>query len=135
VLLIAPVYGLWIYCTGTRESIGRHLSTDDLESIKDLERYEGLPEFEMALRTRRDARLVQDLSSALEKHGAGSTTTCEGVIVHRIRQVASPTGTDRSGIPDAIPNRTRSGTATPACTLSILPNLSRMIRYVTAVFW
>ncbi len=72
VLLIAPVYGFWIYCTGTRESIGRHLSMEDLESSKDLDRYEALPELEMAIMTRRDARLVQGLSSALEKHGAGA---------------------------------------------------------------
>jgi len=72
VMLLAPVYGFWIYCTGTRESIGRHLSTDDLESSKDLDRYEALPELEMAMSTRRDARLVQDLSSALKSHGAGA---------------------------------------------------------------
>jgi hypothetical protein len=72
ILLAAPAYGLWIYCTATRESIGRGLSTDEVESSKDLDRFEGRPEFETALKTLRDARLVEDLTSALAKHGTGA---------------------------------------------------------------
>jgi hypothetical protein len=48
------------------------LSTDEVESSKDLDRFEGRPEFETALKTLRDARLVEDLTSALAKHGTGA---------------------------------------------------------------
>lgn len=71
-LLGAPLYGLWMYLTGTRQSIGRDLNTDSLESRDDLELFEGVPELEMALATTRDLRLVEEASKAVEQNGAGT---------------------------------------------------------------
>lgn len=71
-LLGAPLYGLWIYLVGTRHSIGRRLSTEELESRRDFDRSEAMPELQNALVTTRDVRLVEEISSALAKCGEGS---------------------------------------------------------------
>ena len=68
VLLLAPV--VWFLDLLHRERENRSVETssmDDLESSKDLDRYEALPELEMAMSTRRDARLVQDLLIGAEE--------------------------------------------------------------------
>lgn len=65
----APVYGLWLYFTASRESIGRRLGTNDLESREDIERFEDLPEFENAVATGRDVRLVAAIERLLERPG------------------------------------------------------------------
>jgi hypothetical protein len=69
---VAPVYGLWVYFSGTRESIGRSLSTEELESSRDFDRFEGMPELEAALGTSRDARLIEEVTSAVGKFSAGT---------------------------------------------------------------
>ena len=68
----APLYGLWMYFAGSRQSIGRKLNTDSLESREDLERSEEAPELEAALGTTRDLRLVEEVSRAVEQNGAGT---------------------------------------------------------------
>lgn len=69
-LLGAPLYGLWVYLTGTRESIGRHLSTEELQSSRDYARIEAAPELEEAIITRRDARLVEKIARVLAENSA-----------------------------------------------------------------
>lgn len=76
-LLGAPLYGLWLYFTATRHSIGRRMSTEELESRRDFQRSEVVPEIEHALLTSRDLRLVEEVSAAVEK---GDATTRIGVI-------------------------------------------------------
>jgi hypothetical protein len=71
-LLGAPVFGLWLYFTGTRQSIGRRLNTEEVESSRDFERFERTPELEKTLATTRDLRLVEEVSTAVEASGGGS---------------------------------------------------------------
>lgn len=71
-LLGAPLYGLWLYFTWTRESIGRGLNIEELESTREFERFEGTPELEHMIATTRDMRLVEEVSAALEKNPAGT---------------------------------------------------------------
>lgn len=70
-LLGAPLYGLWLYFTGTRHSIGRGLNTEELESKRDFERFEGTLELENVIATTRNLRLVEEVSAAVEKNGVG----------------------------------------------------------------
>ena len=63
----APVYGMWLRLTASRETIGRGLHTEDLETRKDIERFEGLPEFESAIATKRDARLIEAITGLIEQ--------------------------------------------------------------------
>ena len=65
----APLYGMWLYFTASRETIGRRLGTEDLEARKDIERFEDLPEFEDAIATKRDVRLVAAIVRLLERPG------------------------------------------------------------------
>lgn len=76
-LLGAPVYGLWLYFTATRRSIGRRLNTEEVESRLDFQRSEAVPEIENAILTTRDLRLAQEVSAAIEK---GHATTRIGII-------------------------------------------------------
>ena len=71
-LLGAPLYGLWLYLTGTRRSIGRRLNTEELESRRDFDRFEAMPELEAAIGTTRDVRLVEEITSALTRHTGGT---------------------------------------------------------------
>ncbi|HKS57151.1 MAG TPA: hypothetical protein VJS12_17775 [Steroidobacteraceae bacterium] len=69
-LTFAPLYGVWLFLTGTRASIGRRMSTEEVESNKDVDFLESMPEIQEALLTSRDAKLVADLSAAVENNGA-----------------------------------------------------------------
>lgn len=70
-LLGAPMYGLFLYLTGTRHSIGRGLNAEELESQRDFERFAGTPELENLIATTRDLRLVEEISAVVEKNGVG----------------------------------------------------------------
>lgn len=76
-LLGAPLYGLWLYFTATRRSIGRRLNTEEVESRRDFERFEAVPELENVITTSRDLRLVEEVTAAVEK---GDATTRIGII-------------------------------------------------------
>jgi len=71
-LIGAPLYGLWLYFTGTRHSIRRGLNTEELESRRDFQRFEAIPKLEDTLATIRDLRLIEEVSSAVERNGPGS---------------------------------------------------------------
>ena len=64
-LLGAPVFGCWVYLTGSRESIGRRLSSEEVESNRDFEMFESVPELENVLSTTRNARLIEEIASVL----------------------------------------------------------------------
>jgi hypothetical protein len=71
-LIGAPVYGMLLYFTGTRHAIGRRLNTEELESRRDFQRFEAMPELENAIRTTRDLRLVEEVCRAIEGNTAGT---------------------------------------------------------------
>jgi hypothetical protein len=68
-LIGAPLYGLWLYLTATRYSLGRRLNTEEVESHRDFRRFEATPELENMIQTTRDVRLVEELSAAVETSG------------------------------------------------------------------
>lgn len=68
--VLAPLYGIWVFLAGTRESIGRSLSVEEVESQQDVDLLDSIPEIHNALHTSRDARLIEELSAAVEKNGA-----------------------------------------------------------------
>jgi hypothetical protein len=68
----APLYGLWVYLMGTRESIGRSVSVEEVESQQDVDLLESMPEMHDALHTSRDAKLVEKLAAAVENNGAAT---------------------------------------------------------------
>lgn len=61
----APIYGAYQYLTATRESIGRRLSTEDIQSREDTQLREMNPEFHKALLDRRDAKLSAAVEAVL----------------------------------------------------------------------
>lgn len=71
-LVICPLYGVWVYLTGTRESIGRGMSREEVESQRDVDLRENMLELTDAILTSRDAKLIAELSAAIEKNAAGS---------------------------------------------------------------
>jgi len=66
-MVSAPLYGLWLYFTASRESIGRHLGTEDLETSEDIERFADLPELQNAVATKRDARLLAAIAALIDQ--------------------------------------------------------------------
>ncbi|HEY0683481.1 MAG TPA: hypothetical protein VGD45_14195 [Steroidobacter sp.] len=68
----APLFGLWLYFTGTRQSIGRRLNTEEVELNRDFERFELRPELEKMFATTRDLRLVDEVAKAVETSGVGT---------------------------------------------------------------
>src|SRR5262245_27389992 len=52
ILIVAPLFGAWLFCTATRESIAGHLRTEDLPSRDDI--LDDEPKVEAALLTQRD---------------------------------------------------------------------------------
>jgi hypothetical protein len=63
--VLAPLYGAYQYATASRESIGRHLSAEDVKSPELLEGREAAPEVHGALLDSRDARLAAAIESVL----------------------------------------------------------------------
>jgi hypothetical protein len=75
----APLYGTWLYLTASRESIGRRLGTEDLETHEDIERFDSVPQLEAAMVTKRDMRLVAAIASLIERpDGRGSAAVIYG---------------------------------------------------------
>jgi hypothetical protein len=72
IFLLFVAYGLWVYFTGTRRSIGRRLNTEEVESSRDFMRFEAMPELAKAIATTRDMRLVAEVSAAVAGHTAGT---------------------------------------------------------------
>ena len=64
-VIAAPIFGAYQYLVATRESIGKHISTEDIQSREDLESREFHPEFHGALLDSRDAKLSAAIESVL----------------------------------------------------------------------
>jgi pheromone shutdown protein TraB len=64
-VLGAPIFGAYQYLTATRESIGKRLSTEDVQSHEDTQLRERNPEFHKALLDHRDAKLTAAVEAVL----------------------------------------------------------------------
>ncbi len=64
-VLGSPLFGAYQYLTATRESIGRRLSTEDVQSHEDAQSREMNPEFHEAFLDRRDAKLGAAVEAVL----------------------------------------------------------------------
>ena len=72
-LCLAPAYGVWLYLTASRESIGKGLGREDLPSRGDMARAERAPEFEHAVVGARDQKLVSCIREVLQRDDAAQT--------------------------------------------------------------
>ena len=72
ITLLAPLVGAHLFLTASRESIGSRLQTEDLPSEEDMQRGEDAPEYEAALITQRDSRLVKTIAKLLAQPGGAS---------------------------------------------------------------
>jgi hypothetical protein len=77
ITLLAPLVGAHLFFTATRESIGSRLQTEDLPAERDMQRDEDAPEFQAALITQRDSRLVKTIAKLLAQPGGAS---CAGIV-------------------------------------------------------
>jgi len=66
-VLGAPIFGAYQYLTATRESIGKHLSTEDIQSSEDIQLREMNPKFDRALLDERDAKLCAAFEAVLRE--------------------------------------------------------------------
>jgi hypothetical protein len=63
----APCFGAYQYLTASRESIGKHVSAEDVQARRELEGREAAPEFHRAIQDSRDAKLSAAIESALSE--------------------------------------------------------------------
>jgi pheromone shutdown protein TraB len=94
-LLGAPIFGAYQYLTASRESIGRHLSTEDIQSREDTELREQKPEFHKALLDSRDAKLTAAVAAILAEpkapaavgiiYGAGHMRSVTDLLMNEYR--------------------------------------------------
>jgi len=94
-LLGAPIFGAYQYLTATRESIGRHLGTEDVQSREDTDLREMNPEFHKALLDSRDAKLIAAVETVLAEpnapgvvaiiYGAGHMRTVTDLLMNKYR--------------------------------------------------
>jgi len=72
--LAAPFFGAWQYLTASRESIGKHVSAEDVKPHRELEGREAAPEFHSAIRDSRDAKLSAAIESVLAERDPPENT-------------------------------------------------------------
>jgi hypothetical protein len=72
-LCLAPIYGLWLYLTASRSSLGKHLGQEDLPSRSDIQRAERSPGFEHAVLGVRDRKLVSCIEEVMRQHDVPQT--------------------------------------------------------------
>ena len=94
-MLGAPIFGAYQYLTATRESIGRRLSTEDVQSHEDTQLREKSPEFHKALLDRRDAKLTAAVEAVLAEptgaavvgiiYGAGHMRSVTDLLMNKYR--------------------------------------------------
>ncbi len=70
--ILAPLYGIWLFLTASRESIGKRLGRDDLRTRNDILRDETVPGFDAAFSDERDQRLIGAIESAQARDAPGS---------------------------------------------------------------
>jgi uncharacterized LabA/DUF88 family protein len=64
-LVLAPAYGLWLYLTASRTSLGARQGSEDLASRNDILRGESIPGFREAVLTSRDKRLISSIDAVI----------------------------------------------------------------------
>lgn len=78
ICVIAPLYGVFLYLTATRRSLGKRLSTEDLRSSDDILGEEHMPGVNAAIVDRRDRKIVESVRALAGEKGSG--TSLIGVI-------------------------------------------------------
>ena len=67
----APLFGIFLYLTATRRSLGRRLSTEDLRSSEDIVREEQMPGLDEAIVHARDRRFTETVRALACENSAG----------------------------------------------------------------
>lgn len=73
ILLIAPAYGAYRYLTATKESLGRHMESEDVESSGQSIGGDTPPAFDKVIFGSRDAKLVAALKSVVDSANPPAT--------------------------------------------------------------
>jgi hypothetical protein len=73
ILTVAPLFGVVQYLTATRESIGQHLSLEDIPSRSDTDRGDSPPGLDHALGASRDRKLIAALETQLASAERGTS--------------------------------------------------------------
>ncbi len=69
-MVLAPLFGAWLYMTASRRSLGRRLALDDLESRDEIQSWGAVPGFRNAVVESRDSRLVRAIEHSLSQANA-----------------------------------------------------------------
>lgn len=69
-LVLAPLFGSWLYMTASRRSLGRRMALDDLESRDEIQNWDAVPGFKKAVVESRDSRLVEAIERSLSQANA-----------------------------------------------------------------
>ena len=72
-ICLSPIYGLWLYLTASRESLGKHLGLEDLPSRDDTLRHERMKGFGHAFLGSRDQKLVSCIDEVVHQRGVSQT--------------------------------------------------------------
>jgi hypothetical protein len=65
ILIVAPLFGAYLYLTASKESIGRRLKMEDLASSEEVMRGDFAPGYDEAIMSSRDAKLVAAIESLI----------------------------------------------------------------------
>jgi hypothetical protein len=68
-MCLAPIYGIWLYLTASRESLGKRLGLEDLPSRDDTLYMGRNPAIEQALLGARDRKLVSCIDEVMQEGG------------------------------------------------------------------
>jgi hypothetical protein len=73
ILLIAPMYGGYHFLTATKESIGKKMKSEDLESADEIMRADFAPGLDKAIMTSRDAKHIASIDSIVNSPATSAT--------------------------------------------------------------
>ena len=73
ILILGPLYGAYLYCTASRESLGRKMKTEDLPSSDDVMSGELAPGYEEVILLSRDKKLVTAIEALVTQAAPPST--------------------------------------------------------------
>lgn len=69
----APLFGVYLYLTATRRSLGKHLSKEDLPSRKEAMSEEQMPGVQEAIVHARDRKIIESIREILQNEVAGNS--------------------------------------------------------------
>lgn len=72
-MCLSPLFGLWLYLTASRESLGKHLGLEDLPSRGDTLHQAQKVAFERAFLGSRDRKLVSCIDEVIHEGGVSQT--------------------------------------------------------------